>query len=175
MGTLDGDVVVRKAGHGDWTLGGTHTGTLALDAQEGTTILATDGVVVSIADGATVSLGGATRSLGTVSGKGTITNGTVSTVLAIADGSDITLGAVTLPAGVTLNGASSVTFAGDTDLTGLSVHIADPAAVSASLKAVVSVAGERTGEPTFSFGERGYTAKATEDGNGYVIVLKGFT
>ena len=22
-GTLDGDVVVRKAGHGDWTLGGT--------------------------------------------------------------------------------------------------------------------------------------------------------
>ena len=174
-GTFDGDVTVRKTGYGDWTLGGTHTGTLALDAQEGTTILATDGVVVSIADGATVSLGDATRSLGTVSGKGTITNGTVSTVLAIADGSDITLGAVTLPAGVTLNGVSSVTFAGDADLTGLSVHIADPAAVSASLKAVVSVAGERTGEPTFSFGERGYTAKATEDGNGYVIVLKGFT
>ena len=111
-GTLDGDVVVRKAGYGDWTLGGTHTGTLALDAQEGTTILATDGAVVSIADGAKVSLGGASRSLGTVSGQGTITNGTLSSALVIADGSDITLGTVTLSAGVTLNGASSVTFAG---------------------------------------------------------------
>ena len=173
-GTLDGDVVVSKAGHGDWTLGGTHTGTLALDAQSGTTILATDGVVVSIADGATVSLGGATRSLGTVSGEGTITNGTVSTVLVIADGSDITLGAVTLSAGVTLNGASSVTFAGDKDLAGLSVHVADPAAASASRKAVVAVEGEMTGEPTFTFGAGGYTAKLAEGGSGYIVRRSGF-
>ena len=173
-GTLDGDVVVRKAGHGDWTLGGMHTGTLALDAQEGTTILATDGVVVSIADGATVSLGGATRILGTVSGEGTITNGTVSTVLVIADGSDITLGAVTLSAGVTLNGASSVTFAGDKDLAGLSVHVADPAAASASRKAVVAVEGEMTGEPTFTFGAGGYKAKLAEGGSGYIVRRSGF-
>jgi len=172
-GTLDGDVVVRKAGHGDWTLGGMHTGTLALDAQAGTTILATDGVAVSIADGATVSLGGATRSLGTVSGEGTITNGTVSTVLAIADGSDITLGAVTLSAGVTLNGASSVTFAGDKDLAGLSVHVADPAAASASRKAVVAVEGEMTGEPTFTFGAGGYKAKLAESGSGYIVRRSG--
>ena len=172
-GTLDGDVVVRKAGHGDWTLGGMHTGTLALDAQAGTTILATDGVAVSIADGATVSLGGATRSLGTVSGEGTITNGTVSTVLAIADGSDITLGAVTLSAGVTLNGASSVTFAGDKDLAGLSVHVADPAAASASRKAVVAVEGEMTGEPAFTFGAGGYKAKLAEGGSGYIVRRSG--
>ena len=173
-GTLDGDVVVSKAGHGDWTLGGTHTGTLALDAQAGTTILATDGVVVSIADGATVSLGGATRILGTVSGEGTITNGTVSTVLAIADGSDITLGAVTLSAGVTLNGASSVTFAGDKDLAGLSVHVANPAAASASRKAVVAVEGEMTGEPAFTFGAGGYKAKLDEGGSGYIVRRSGF-
>ena len=173
-GTLDGDVVVSKAGHGDWTLGGTHTGTLALDAQAGTTILATDGVVVSIADGATVSLGGATRSLGTVSGEGTITNGTVSTVLVIADGSDITLGAVTLSAGVTLNGASSVTFAGNKDLAGLSVHVANPAAASASRKAVVAVEGEMTGEPAFTFGAGGYKAKLNEGGSGYIVRRSGF-
>ena len=172
-GTLDGDVVVSKAGHGDWTLGGMHTGSLALDAQSGTTILATDGVAVSIADGATVSLGGATRSLGTVSGEGTITNGTVSTVLVIADGSDITLGAVTLSAGVTLNGASSVTFAGDKDLAGLSVHVADPAAASASRKAVVAVEGEMTGEPTFTFGAGGYKAKLAEGGSGYIVRRSG--
>ncbi len=172
-GTLDGDVVVSKAGHGDWTLGGMHTGTLALDAQSGTTILATDGVVVSIADGATVSLGGATRILGTVSGEGTITNGTVSTVLVIADGSDITLGAVTLSAGVTLNGASSVTFAGGKDLAGLSVHVADPAAASASRKAVVAVEGEMTGEPTFTFGAGGYKAKLAESGSGYIVRRSG--
>ena len=40
-------------------------------------------------------------------------NGTLSAALVVADGSDITLGSVTLSAGVTLNGASSVTFAGD--------------------------------------------------------------
>ena len=173
-GTLDGDVLVRKAGYGDWTLGGTHTGTLALDALEGTTILATDGAAISIAEGAAVSLGGATRSLGAVSGQGTITNGTVSTALAVSDGSDITLGAVTLSAGVTLNGASSVTFAGDKDLTGVSVYVADPAAASASRKAVVAVEGEMSGEPSFTFGTRGYKAKLAEGGNGYVVSRAGF-
>lgn len=173
-GTLDGDVTVRKAGYGDWTLGGTHTGTLALDAQEGTTVLATDGAAVSVADGAFVNLGGATRSLGAVSGSSTITNGTLGAALVVSDESDITLGAVTLSAGVTLNGASSVTFAGDTNLSGISIHIADPAAASASRKAVVSVAGELSGEPTFTFGTRGYKAKLAEGGNGYVVSRTGF-
>ena len=173
-GTLDGDVTVRKAGYGDWTLGGRHTGTLALDALEGTTILATDGAAVAIADDATVSLGGATRSLGTVSGEGTIANGTLSTALEIADGSDITLDAVTLSAGVTLNGVSSVTFAGDADLSGVSIHIADPAAANLSRKKVVAVEGEMVGEPTFTFGTRGYKAKPADGGNGYIVTRHGF-
>jgi len=172
-GTLDGDVTVRKAGYGDWTLGGTHTGTLALDAREGTTVLVTDGAVVSVAEGAFVSLGGAAHSLGAVSGQGTITNGTVSSTLAVSDGSDITLADVVLSAGVTLNGASSVTFAGDTDLAGIAVHIADPVAASASRKLVVAVAGEMSGEPAFTFGARGYKARLAE-GGGYTVYCAGF-
>ena len=173
-GTLDGDVVVRKAGYGDWTLGGTHTGSLALDALEGTTILGTDGATVTVAEGAKVSLGGGTRSLGTVSGEGAITNGTLSTALSIADSSDITLEEITLSTGVTLNGASSVTFAGDKDLSGLSIHIADPAAAKAANKAVVAVEGELTGEPAFTFGAGGYRAKLAADGKGYVVGRMGF-
>ena len=173
-GTLAGDMTVRKAGHGDWTLGGSHTGTLALDALEGTTILATDGAAVAVAEGATVSLGGTTRSLGTVSGQGTIMNGTLSAALVVAGGSDITLGSVTLSAGVTLNGASSVTFAGDRQLSGLSVHIADPAAATASRKVVVAVEGKMTGLPAFTFGAGGYRAKLSDDGKGYVVTRPGF-
>ena len=173
-GTLAGDMTVRKAGRGDWTLGGTHTGTLALDALEGTTVLTTDGAAVAVAEGATVSLGGTTRSLGTVSGQGSIMNGTLSAALVVADGSDITLGSVTLSAGVTLNGASSVTFAGDRQLSGLSVHVADPAAATASRKVVVAVEGETTGLPTFTFGAGGYRAKPSDDGKGYVVTLQGF-
>ena len=173
-GTLAGDMTMRKAGRGDWTLGGTHTGTLALDALEGTTILTTDGAAVAVAEGATVSLGGTTRSLGTVSGQGTIMNGTLSAALVVAGGSDITLGSVTLSAGVTLNGASSVTFAGDRQLSGLSVHIADPAAATASRKVVVAVEGEMTGLPAFTFGAGGYRAKLSDDGKGYVVTRPGF-
>lgn len=172
-GTFDGDVTVRKAGYGGWTLGGTHTGTLALDAREGTTILATDGAAVSVADGAVVDLDGASRSLGAVSGQGTIANGTVSSALAVSGGSDITLENVALSAGATLNGASSVTFAGDKDLTGVAVHIADPAAASASHKAVVAVEGEMSGEPAFTFGESGYKARLAEGGGGYVVSRTG--
>ena len=173
-GTLAGDMTVRKAGRGDWTLGGTHTGALALDALEGTTILTTDGAAVAVAEGATVSLGGTTRSLGTVSGQGTIMNGTLSAALVVAGGSDITLGSVTLSAGVTLNGASSVMFTGDRQLSGLSVHIADPAAATASRKVVVAVEGEMTGLPAFTFGVGGYRTKLSDDGKGYVVTRKGF-
>jgi hypothetical protein len=94
---------------------------------------------------------------------------------AIVSAVAIAAGAMTLPAGVTLNGASSVTFAGDTDLAGLSVHIADPAAVSASRKAVVAVEGEMTGEPTFTFGAGGYKAKLADGGSGYIVRFLGLT
>jgi len=174
-GVIDGDVTVRKAGRGDWTLGGTHTGALALDVLEGRVILATDGVAASITADALLDLGGTTRSLGTVSGNGTITNGTLATALAVADGGNITLGAVALSAGVTLNGASSVTFAVDKDLDGLAVHIANPAAAHAAHKVVVAVEGELTGVPTFTFGAIGYKVKQTDDGKGYILRRNGFT
>ena len=172
-GTFNGDVVVRKAGRGDWTLGGTHARTLALDVLEGRVILATDGVAAEIAKDAVLDLGGATREIGAVSGNGTITNGTLSTALAVADGGDITLGAVTLSAGVTLSGTSSVTFAGDKDLNGIAVHVADPAAAHAAHKVIVAVEGELTGEPTFTFGTGGYKAQLADNGKGYFLTRRG--
>ena len=170
-GTFDGYVTVRKTGPADYTLGGSCTAThgpLVLEARVGTTFLVTDGAVVDVAEGAVVNLAGARRLLGSVAGKGTLAHGTVS-LLEVLDGSDITLDAVMFLNGVWLDGVSSVGFAGDADVEGLSVHVADPAAVQAAHRTVISATGTLTGEPVFTFGASGYKAKLTDDRKGYVI------
>ena len=170
-GTFDGDVTVRKTGPADYTLGGSCTAThgpLALEARVGTTFLVTDGAIVDVAEGAVVNLAGARRLLGSVAGKGTLAHGTVS-LLEVLDGSDITLDAVMLLNGVWLDGVSSVAFVGDADVEGLPVHVADPAAVQAAHRPVISATGTLTGEPVFTFGASGYKAKLTDDRKGYVI------
>jgi hypothetical protein len=97
-----------------------------------------------------------------------VSAGTVSGAFVVSDGSDITLAASSLPGGVTLNGASSVTFAGNANIDGMAFHIADPAAAHASRKVVVSAEGTMTGEPVFTLGAKGYKVKQIASG-GYVI------
>ena len=138
-----------------------------LGVAEGLTILVEDVPAWHVAAGATVDLDGAARSLGVVSGEGVITNGTVTGTLALADGSAVTLAAVTLSSGVTLNGASSVTFAGGADLSGTVFHLADPAALAEMGRPAIATDGTLTGTPEFTFGRSGYAVKLTEEG--YVV------
>lgn len=138
-----------------------------LGEAQGLTILSEDVPAWYVASGATTDLDGATRGLGTVSGSGTIANGTVSGELVVADGSAITLKDVTLSSGMTLNGASSVTFAGDADISGMAITLADPASLAEMGAPVVSSTGTLSGTPTFTFGRGGYVVKLTDDG--YIV------
>ncbi len=138
-----------------------------LGEAQGLSILVEDVPMWHVASGATTDLDGATRSLGTVSGSGAITNGTVSGALVVADGSAITLKDVTLSSGITLNGASSVTFAEDVDLSGMAITIADPASQAEKGTPVIMSTGTLSGTPEFSFARGGYEAKLTDDG--YIV------
>ena len=102
-----------------------------------------------------------------------VSAGTVSGAFVVSDGSDITLAASSLPGGVTLNGASSVTFAGNANIDGMAFHIANPAAARASRKVVVSAEGTMTGEPVFTLGANGYKVKQIAS-CGYVVYSVGF-
>lgn len=138
-----------------------------LGEAQGLTILSEDVPAWYVASGATTDLDGATRGLGTVSGSGIIANGAVSGELVVADGSAITLKDVTLSSGMTLTGASSVTFAGDADISGMAITLADPASLAAMGAPVVSSTGTLSGTPTFTFGRGGYVVKLTDDG--YIV------
>ena len=138
-------------------------------SQSGGEVLVPEGFTVRLAAGGTW-----TAPLVASGSKGAIdvSTGTVSGAFVISDGSDITLAASSLPGGVTLNGASSVTFAGNANIDGMAFHIADPAAANASRKVVVSAEGTMTGEPVFTLGAKGYKMKQTSSG-GYAVYSVG--
>jgi len=138
-------------------------------AQSGGEVLVPEGFTVRLAAGGTW-----TTPLVASGSKGRIdvSAGTVSGAFVISDGSDITLAASSLPDGVTLNGASSVTFAGNANIDGMAFHIADPKAANASRKVVVSAEGTMTGEPMFTLGAKGYKVKQNASG-GYVVYSVG--
>ena len=101
-----------------------------------------------------------------------VSAGTVSGAFVVSNGSDITLAASSLPGGVTLNGASSVTFAGNANIDGMAFHVADPKAANAFRKVIVAAEGTLTGEPVFTLGANGYKVKQVASG-GYSVYSVG--
>ncbi len=175
-GTLNGSVTVRKTGAADYFLGGTCTGALALDAQSGCTWLkatAANGLTLAIAAEASVDLAAQTKALTRVAGDGTLMDGTLTGTTTMTGALKLADVSFADEAGLVLEGASTLAFAGTADLDGVSIRLADPQAIKTAGLPFLTVEEAFLGEPEFTYGKNGYRAELTEDGKGYTLAYIG--
>lgn len=185
-GTYAGGLVLRHVNVLPVSYAGTHSGTLVLEQSAGagrmTLQSADDGAFAAeVAEGSVIDLGGQTRQFVRLGGGGRICNGCLSGTIEVD--SPILLEDVTFASGTIIRFVRSgarLEFAGDADLSGLTLTLADPASF-ASKDVLLKTCGSFSGDPTVvGFGPWGLDRSVSEEGDqicrlrrcGLVLIFK---